>query len=134
MSTYVLNPNDTIVLSDTIVFKITKASEACHHVIIETRTTQEDIWIAAAVCIAVMVIIGLLSWVMHTWFIQKNKVLMEELQIKKIKVESECKIMEGESEDKKEENKLRREKYKQETEQSKFDAEFKRSKTKSEQQ
>lgn len=54
MSTFILNPNDTIVMSDSIVAKAAKTADACQAYVNEAATNWADVEIVKYVCITVL--------------------------------------------------------------------------------
>ncbi|MCH5310352.1 MAG: hypothetical protein J1E57_00040 [Prevotella sp.] len=56
MSTYILNPNDTIVLSDSIIVKMTKAADACQMCVNEVATNWADVEVVKYICMAAVAI------------------------------------------------------------------------------
>ncbi|MCH5312179.1 MAG: hypothetical protein J1E57_09550 [Prevotella sp.] len=63
MSTFLLNPNDTIVMSDSIVAKVTKAADACQMCVNEAATNWADVEIVQQICcsliqIACIIVVG----------------------------------------------------------------------------
>ena len=63
MSTYILNPNDTIALSNSIVVKMTKAADACQACVNEAATNWADVEIVQQICcsliqIACIIVVG----------------------------------------------------------------------------
>lgn len=56
MSTYILNPNDTIALSNSIVVKMTKAADACQMCVNEATTNWADVEVVKYICMATVAI------------------------------------------------------------------------------
>lgn len=84
--TYILNPNDTIVLSDSIVMKVTDAYQACVN---KAETNCNDVKIVFIICAAI-VLVALIAmgivW-LRKWF--ELKILKEEFENKKKKEEED---------------------------------------------
>ncbi len=56
MSTLIVNLNDTVALSDSVVAKIIKLSEACQPVVTEAETNCYDVIIVAVICVAIVIV------------------------------------------------------------------------------
>ena len=61
MSTFLLNPNDTIVMSDSIVAKVTKAADACQMCVNEAVTNWADVEVVKYICVAAVAITLIVS-------------------------------------------------------------------------
>ena len=61
MSTYILNPNDTIALSDSIVVKMTTAADACQMCVNEVATNWADVEVVKYICVAAVAITLIVS-------------------------------------------------------------------------
>jgi len=72
MSLFVVSPNDTIVISDSITVKATKAIEVLQPTMTEAGTNSEDVMIAIVIC-ATLVIIALMAFL--TFYLWKKKEL-----------------------------------------------------------
>ena len=67
MSTYILNPNDTIVMSDSIVVKMTKAADACLMFVNETATNCNDVMIVSVICVAIVLVALIAKQALSSW-------------------------------------------------------------------
>lgn len=63
MSTFILNPNDTIVLNDSIIVKVTEATAACQPV----ETNCSDVCIVALICLAFIVVAWIAKCAICSW-------------------------------------------------------------------
>ena len=59
MSTSILNPNDTIVLSDSIIVKVTQTTETCQTCVNKVATNWADVKIAEQMSCAVITIVAI---------------------------------------------------------------------------
>ncbi len=62
MNTFIINLNDTTALSDSVVAKVLKLSEACQPVMTEAETNCEDVKIVAFICIAIVLVALIAKW------------------------------------------------------------------------
>lgn len=133
----IANLNDTIAMNDTIVVKIIKSMETCLPVINEVETNCSDVWIVVAICVTVVLVVGLVAWVLYTWISGKNKLQMAELKqrerasevdFQKQEQEIELRKLDAEIErnQKKQENELKNKKTEQDLTLEKWDAEHKK--------
>lgn len=76
MSTYILDTNDTIVMNDSIVVKISKTADACQTCVHEAATNWTDVEIVKYICIA-LVIIALIA-ACAVWLWKKAEIDAEE--------------------------------------------------------
>lgn len=56
MSTFILEPNDTIIMNDSIVAKATKTTDACQTYVNEIATNWADVEIVKYICLTVVLI------------------------------------------------------------------------------
>jgi len=137
----IVNLSDSIAMNDTIIVKVMKASETWRPVINEVETNSKDVWIVVAICVTVVIVVGLIAWVMKIWIAGKKELLMEELQQKKSINAVECKKHEMEieqlrqdqevdREQKKKGNELKNKKTAQDIELEKWEAEHRKEENK----
>lgn len=98
MSIIVLNPSDTIVSSDTLVVKLAKVAEICQPVVKEAETNSNDVWIAAIICLAIVLIAYIAKRALVFW--QNNLInakkgeessqITNEEKKSKVKLKSDC--------------------------------------------
>ena len=55
MSTFIINLNDTIAMSDSAVVELAKVIGTCQPVMREAETNCQDVWIVVFICAAVRV-------------------------------------------------------------------------------
>ena len=60
MSTFIINLNDTIAMSDSAVVELAKVVSACQPCELEAQTNCNDVWIVVAICFAI-VAVGLIA-------------------------------------------------------------------------
>ena len=72
MSLIIVAPNDTVVISDSITVKVTKAIEFLQPTMTEAGTNSEDVMVAIVIC-ATLVIIALMAFI--TFYLWKKKEL-----------------------------------------------------------
>ena len=108
MSTFIINLNDTMAMSDSAVVELAKVISTCQSCVQEAETNcnsavvglgkvigtcqpcvQEtetnccDVIIVVAICVTIFFVVGLVAWVLKIWIAGKKELLMEELQQKK---------------------------------------------------
>lgn len=59
MSTFILNPNDTIVMSDSIIVNVMKMADTCHTGINDTATSWADVEIAKQISCTLITIVAI---------------------------------------------------------------------------
>ena len=98
MSIIVLNPSDTIISSDTLVVKLAKVAEICQPVVKEAETNCKDVWIAAIICLAIVLIACIAKRALGFWLDnlinakkgeESSKITNEEKK-SKVKLKSDC--------------------------------------------
>lgn len=67
MSTFIINLNDTIAMSDSAVVELAKVINTCQPCVKEAQTNCNDVWIAGIICLAIVMVAliakcGLLAW------------------------------------------------------------------------
>lgn len=67
MSTFIINLNDTITMSDSAVVELAKVINTCQPCVKEAQTNCNDVWIAGIICLAIVMVAliakcGLLAW------------------------------------------------------------------------
>ena len=67
MSTFIVNPNDTIVISDNVIIKTNKFLETLCPVVKEAETNGDDVTIAVIVCAATVLIVLIVAVVACLW-------------------------------------------------------------------
>lgn len=70
MSLFVVAPSDTVVISDSIIVKVTKAIEFLQPTMTEVGSNSEDVIITIVIC-ATLVIIALMAFI--TFYLWKKK-------------------------------------------------------------
>ena len=78
MSTFLLNPNDTIVMSDSIVVKVTKVADACQMCVNEVATNWSDIEVVKYICMAAVAITLIVAITVLIYYL--TKVCVEQRQ------------------------------------------------------
>lgn len=73
MSTLILNPNDTILLKDTIVVKFAEVAEKCHPIVIKGETNCNDVTIVAIICGAIIILAIIAAIVITLWHYMEVK-------------------------------------------------------------
>lgn len=93
MSTFILNPNDTIVLNDSIIVKVTEAAETCQTCANEGATNWADVEIAELISCAVITIIAICvtGYILVKLIEVISKYYSEEIKMKRDEKESERK-------------------------------------------
>ena len=74
MSTFILNPGDTIVMSDSLVVKVVKAVEAYQPVVNavkEAETNSNDVYVIAVISAAVVVVALIAAFTVLRWRVAK---------------------------------------------------------------
>ena len=137
MSTYIINLNDTIALSDSAVVELAKVVGAWQPCVQETHTSRNDVLIVIAICATIIIVVGLITWVLKTWISGKNKYqmaeheekcLMNEVERNKQNLEIELRRQDAESvrQQKKKVDELKNRKTEQDLTIEKWDAEHKK--------
>lgn len=85
MSTFILNPNDTMVLSDSIIVKATKAASVCQPV----ETNYFDVCIVALICLAFIVVAWIAKCAICSWQKANIDLKKKELDDKRTKEREE---------------------------------------------
>ena len=67
MSTFIINLNDTTALSDSVVAKVIKLSEAFQPAVTEAESNNNDVMIVAFICIAIVVVALIAKWAAWSW-------------------------------------------------------------------
>ena len=67
MNTFIINLNDTTALSDSIVTKVIKLSEACQPVVTEAETNCNDVMIVAFISVAIVLVALIAKWAVWSW-------------------------------------------------------------------
>lgn len=98
MSTFIINLNDTITMSDSAVVELAKVINTCQPCVKEAQTNCNDVWIVVVVCATIAIVVGLIAWILKVWISGKNHLQMEELDEKKKMNEAERKKQELDNE------------------------------------
>ena len=98
MSTFIINLNDIIAMSDSAVVELAKLVSACQPCELEAQTNCNDVWIVVVVCATIVIVVGLIAWILKVWISGKNHLQMEELDEKKKMNEAERKKQELDNE------------------------------------
>ena len=61
MSTFIINLNDTIAMSDSAVVELAKLVSACQPCELEAQTNCNDVWIVVVVCATIVIVVGLIA-------------------------------------------------------------------------
>ena len=78
MSTFIINLNDTIAMSDSAVVELAKVITACKPYVQETGTNCNDVMIVAFICITIIVVALIARWGICSWKDADANVLKEE--------------------------------------------------------
>lgn len=89
MSTFLLNPNDSLIINDSIVVKMTKATDACQTCVSETATNCNDVMIVLIICTAIVLVALIAKWALWSWKKTEYEHKKEEFKAKKKKEKEE---------------------------------------------
>ncbi len=76
MSTFIINLNDTIALSDSAVVELAKVAGAWHPCVQEAETSCNDVWIVVAVCLTIIAVALIAKCAVLSW--QKATIASKE--------------------------------------------------------
>jgi len=88
MSTFIINLNDTIAMSDSAVVELAKVISACKPCVQEAGTNCNDVWIVVIVCIAIVLVALITKRAICSWKDANVNVLKEE-RLEKARKEKE---------------------------------------------
>ena len=108
MSTFIVNPNDTIVISDNVIIKTNKFLETLCPVVKEAETNGDDVTIAVIVCAATVLIVLIVAVVACLWRKQSKD---EQLAFEEMKQTHEMNMKGKELEHKEKEDDCRKNQY-----------------------
>ena len=77
MSTFLLNPNDSLIINDSIVVKMTKATDACQTCVSETATNCNDVMIVLIICTAIILMVTIVAITISIWHTKEMQVRSE---------------------------------------------------------
>ncbi len=67
MSTFIINLNDTTALSDSVIAKVIKLSDAFQPVVTEAETNCNDVMIVGIVCLAIVLVALIAKCTVRSW-------------------------------------------------------------------
>ena len=88
MSTFIINLNDTITMSDSAVVELAKVINTCQPCVKEAQTNYNDVWIAGIICLAIVLVALIAKWAICSWKDADANVLKEE-RLEKVRKEKE---------------------------------------------
>lgn len=88
MSTFIINLNDTITMSDSAVVELAKVINTCQPCVQEAGTSCNDVWIAGIICLAIVLVALIAKWAICSWKDAEANVLKEE-RLEKVRKEKE---------------------------------------------
>lgn len=89
MNTFIINLNDTTALSDSVVAKVIKLSEACQPVMTEAETNCYDVAIVGIICAAFIIIAWFVKCTILSWKDKTSEAADNERQYTKDKEKEE---------------------------------------------
>ena len=89
MSTFIINLNDTIVMSDSAIVELAKVVSTCQPCVQETETNCYDVKIVVIICAAIVLVALIAKWAVWSWKRAERKAADAERKAKKIKEEEE---------------------------------------------
>ena len=78
MSTFIINLNDTIAMSDSVVVELAKVINTCQPCVKEAETNCQDVWIAGIICLAIVLVALIAKWTICSWKDADANTLKEE--------------------------------------------------------
>lgn len=90
MSTFIINLNDTITMSDSAVVELAKLVSACQPCELEAQTNCNDVWIVVVICATFVIVALIVTWAIWSW----QKAVIKAEKDEREKKESEDKIAE----------------------------------------
>ena len=78
MSTFIINLNDTIALSDSAVVELAKVINTCQPCLQETGANYNDVKIVAIICVTIVLVALIAKWAICSWKDANVSVLREE--------------------------------------------------------
>ncbi len=95
MSTFIINLNDTIAMSDSAVVELAKVINTCQPYVQKAETSCNDVMIVAIVCIATVLVALIAKWAICSWKDADANVLKEERfeKARKEKEEAQRKLL-----------------------------------------
>lgn len=91
MSTFIINLNDTIAMSDSAMVELAKVIGICQPCVQEAETNCHDVAIVAIVCVAIVLVALIVKWAVWSWKEAEQKTIETERKAKKEKEEEESK-------------------------------------------
>lgn len=94
MSTFIINLNDTIAMSDSAIVELAKVINTCQPCVQEAETNCYDVKIVAIICAAIVLVALIAKWALWSWKEAEQEASKAEREAKeeKEKVESERKL------------------------------------------
>jgi uncharacterized protein YxeA len=90
MSTFIINLNDTIAMSDSAVVELAKVISSCQPCIRGTETNCNDVIIVAFICLAIVFVAFIAVFGFLYWKSMEIKADQEEREFQKTKEKEEC--------------------------------------------
>lgn len=81
MSTFILNPNDTIVMSDSIIVNVMKMAGTCHAGINEITTNWADVEIVRYICLTVAVVVLIVTFTIYQCYRERIKAEQKQKEL-----------------------------------------------------
>lgn len=81
MSTFILNPNDTIVMSDSIIVNVMKMAGTCHTGINEIATNWADVEIVKCICLTVAVVVLIVTFTIYQCYRERIKAEQKQKEL-----------------------------------------------------
>lgn len=105
MSTFILNPNDTIMLKETIVVKFAEAADKCQPIVKEAETNCNDVKIVAIICVAIF-LLAIIAAIVIIWWHNMDVKMRRAMETEKVSNEKELKQYEALRNEAEERNRL----------------------------
>ena len=90
MSTFIINLNDTIAMSDSAIVELAKVVRGSESSVQEAATTWQDVTIVGFICLAVVLVVLIAKWATWSWKNAEIQAAKEERIAKEEKEREDC--------------------------------------------